>query len=425
MTYIEFFDSVSIENICACLTMAPERVICLGPDLKPMEKCIAACKKVFEKRGHEIEFICKTLPKNDLGKAVSVLTEIVETYENCAFDIMGGEEILNVALGIVYERYPEKNIQVHKFNVQSGVLYDCDSDGETVYNDVPALNIEENVQIYGGDVLFGGVSDYGTYDWNLSDEFIGDVEQMWKICKGHIKFWNLQITIFSAMETVGNCEDGLTTVVSKKTLDAYLEKNRIKKVTDDDIVRALIKNDLLTYYNDDGETVTISYKDLQIKRCLTKAGQALEMKIYATAWALKEKDGSYVYNDALNGVVIDWDGKYHDENQHNYYDTENEVDIMLMKGVIPVFISCKNGYFDTDELYKLSTVAERFGGKYSKKVLITTMIDTFGEAKNHILQRAEDMNITVIKNIQDMTDIDLADELRYLWNNKSRKGERK
>ncbi len=389
-----------------------------------MKKHIEVCEKIFQKRGHNIEFAYRTLPKNDLEKAVSVISDIVDTYGDCAFDITGGEEILNVALGIVYERYPEKNIQIHKFNVQNGMLCDCDKDGETVYNDVPYLNIDESVQLYGGDVLYGGVDEYGTYDWNLSEEFINDVNLMWKICKGHISFWNLQTTVFSAMETVGRCEDGLTTIVSKKALDDYLAKNRIKKVTDDDIVKALIKKDLLTFYKDNGETVTISYKDRQVKRCLTKAGQALEMKVFVTAWSLKEKDGTFVYNDALNGVVIDWDGKYQDDGVHTYYNTENEIDIMLMRGVVPVFISCKNGYFDADELYKLSTVAEKFGGRYAKKVLVSTAIDTFGDSGGHILRRAEDMKITVIKNIQDMSDTDLEDEIRLLWSY-DKKGERK
>lgn len=84
----------------------------------------------------------------------------------------------------------------------------------------------------------------------------------------------------------------------------------------------------MKYFEDDETTVTISYKDEQVKKCLTKAGQALEMKIYTTAKDLLDKDGVPVYDDAMNGVVIDWDGELHDETVEDIYDTENEIDII-------------------------------------------------------------------------------------------------
>jgi hypothetical protein len=107
--------------------------------------------------------------------------------------------------------------------------------------------------------------------------------------------------------------------------------------------------------------IIVSYKNEQVKKCLTKAGQALEMKIYTTAKALLDKDGVPFYDDTLNGVVIDWDGEFHDESVEDIYDTENEIDVMLMHDVVPVFISCKNGTVTSDELYKLNTVADHYG----------------------------------------------------------------
>ena len=174
---------------------------------------------------------------------------------------------------------------------------------------------------------------------------------------------------------------------------------------------------MLTYFEDDETTVTISYKNEQVKKCLTKAGQALEMKIYVTAKDILDKDGTPVYDDALNGVVIDWDGEFHDESVEDEYDTENEIDIMLMHDIVPVFISCKNGIVTADELYKLNTVAERFGGQYSKKVLVATSISDFGEQGMYLRQRAKDMNIKLIEGVQDIDDVELEKKLRNIWNN--------
>ena len=37
----------------------------------------------------------------------------------------------------------------------------------------------------------------------------------------------------------------------------------------------------------------------------------------------------------------------------------NEIDVMMMHGMQPVFISCKNGSVETEELYKLLKTARR------------------------------------------------------------------
>ena len=54
----------------------------------------------------------------------------------------------------------------------------------------------------------------------------------------------------------------------------------------------------------------------------------------------------------------------------------NEIDVLVLKGTIPTFISCKSGILNSKTalraLYELDVVASRFGGKYAKKVLVTT-----------------------------------------------------
>ena len=153
MTYVEFFDKIASENISACLTYVPDRVIYIGDDYKVMNKHIVNYNKVFSERGYNIEFIAKSVSKSNLENAVKLLSEIVEAYDDCVFDITGGEEILNLALGVVYSKYPDKNIQIHKFNLRNNAIYDCDKDGKTIYKETPTLSIDENIRISGTTVL--------------------------------------------------------------------------------------------------------------------------------------------------------------------------------------------------------------------------------------------------------------------------------
>lgn len=411
MTYIEFFDKIASENISACLTYTPDRVIYIGDSKKQMNKHMAYYRRVFADRGVNIDFSCRTVSKSNLESAVKVLTDLVEEYDDCVFDITGGEEILTLALGVVYAQNPGKNIQIHKFNLRNNTLYDCDKDGVTVYRDTPTLSVVEQVRIYGGDVLWGGLMEEKTCRWDLSGDFLGDIETMWQICRENVRKWNTQIGVLDAVCKVGQIsEDGLSASTDISSVDTQLAQYR----TDYRVIRSvlvpLLRAGLLTGYEEDGFTVSVSFKNMQIRKCLTKAGLALELKIYAEALALTDDSGEKLYDDAVNGVVIDWDGEGDDE-----FGTENEVDILLMHDMVPVFISCKNGYVTTDELYKLNTVAERFGGGYGKKILVATALETMGDAANYLRRRAKDMNIRLIDDLQDLSEEDLQKRMRTLW----------
>ena len=419
MTFIEFFDREPVENVVTCLTLVPDRVILIGDQSKLIHRHISRYEKVFSARGNGIAFLSKTVSKSNLDHTVSVLSEIVETYEDCVFDITGGDELLLVALGIVVSHYPEKNIQIHRINVRNNAVYDCDKDGATVESEIPKLSVAENVIINGGEVVYGDILDDKTFRWDLNDGFIRDVNAMWEICREDPRLWNVQINTFSAMEEVGTVsEDGLSACAYLPSLKHHLSQNEGRYTRAKGIIDDLLEKGLLTFYDDkDGDTVAVGYKNLQVKKCLTKAGLILELKVYISALNLADLDGIPVYHDGENGVLIDWDGEIHDQEQDNQYDTRNEIDVILMHDAIPVFISCKNGFFTADELYKLNTVTKCFGGKYAKQVLVATNLQNMGETGKYIRQRAEDMQIRLIEDFRDLDDAGIEKKLKNLWRN--------
>lgn len=359
MTFIEFFDKTSVENICACLTQAPERVIMLGDKTKLLLRHAERYKAVFAERGHNVEFICKSVNRNNLQSIVAFLSDIVETYDNCSFGLTGGDDLFLTAAGIVYERYKHKNIQLHRFNIRNNTVYDCDGDGNTfAVNENSALSVSENIRIYGGDITYG---EGGKAKWKLDEEFKRDIRTIWDICKKDVKDWNSCI----------NSSDKHSRVFCDLEQAGLLRRvgNRIE------------------------------YKNPQIKQCLTKAGLALEMIIYLAGKEAVDANGNKIYSDVMNGVCIDWDGS----TDSGKYDTKNEIDVIMMHGMLPVFISCKNGSVETEELYKLNSVAEKFGAQYAKKILVATALDNMGEFSSYFRQRAKDMNIRIVEGLQKMS----------------------
>ena len=412
MTYIEFYDPVSVENIATCLSYMPDRVVLIG-DSKQVNPRIVHYKRVFADRGHsEVEFIHKAISKSNLTTALRELNKLVDTYDDCVFDITGGDEMLLLALGMVCATRTDKKIQIHKINLRSGTMYDCDQDGETVFADIPQLSVEENIRIYGGDVVYGGIDSIDTYRWDLTEDFCRDVDAMWHVCRGVGQKWNIWITIIDAICAQGD-SDSLSVTAAVQDVWQSLPSS-IRYDLPPGFIHALTEAGVLTHFEDDGTTVSVGFKNRQVKRCLTTEGQVLELKMYLIAKQAADTDGP-VYNDALCGVKIDWDADIHED---NFLDVENEIDILLMHGVIPVFVSCKNGYVDPDELYKLHTVAHRFGGPYAKAVLMAPAIDNLPNGHQTRL-RAQEMDIRVLDGavLCSADDEELTRQMKCLWFN--------
>lgn len=412
MTYVEFFDTTEVENLCTCLVQPPERVILIGGDARKLGVHAERYRRIMADRGHTVEFVCRGVNRNKLQDIVAELERIVTTYNDCVFDLTGGEDLYLVAVGIVWERYRDRGLQMHRFNGYTGTICDCDLDGETIAQGiVPSLTVEENIRIYGGEVIRDEEKACYTYEWDMNEEFCADIDAIWRICRADTRLWNRQIGVLKALAAPS---ESLAASAEQQALIPVLQQSGGVFVWDDRVLRPLTEQGYLTVCEYDGEHVSVAFKNEQIKRCLTKEGQALEMKIYRIARECQEK-GVSVYDDVMNGVAIDWDGKVHTDGEAR--DTQNEIDVMMMHGIIPVFVSCKNGFIDMDELYKLSAVADEFGAKYAKKVLVATGLEYAGGFALDLRQRAADMGIRVVEGVQRMTDEELIRVVKSLWFN--------
>lgn len=398
MTYIEFFDKEDSENICSCLSYLPKRVVFVGSDGDVMQKSVERYKKLFENRGESVEFMYRATPKRNMPAVLSVLEELVEKYDNCVFDLTGGDEVYIFAVGVIMERHKDKNLQAHKFYLENGKIVDCDMDGTTVYKDAPVLSVRENISIYGG--VATSASSFPN-----RKEASEDIAALWKYCSELGRAWNSRVSFLEELDGAGKKSDSALTVTvpQKRVATQMLDKDR-------DFLEELKRRGLLTRLEFKNGTVVLTYKNSFVKRCLAKAGNVLELYVCHAAAIAAERDGSPCYNDVKTGVIIDWDGRAKSRN-----DTENEIDVLMMHGTVPVFVSCKNGFVATDELYKLQAVAERFGGKYAKKAVVTATLDTDSEFGEYFRHRARDMGIVCIDNVREISLKKLSERLSNLW----------
>ena len=406
MTAVEFWDKRSVENIISSLIYCPDKVILIGEG-KKVQVFAQRYRAFLAGRGLSTQVESRSIQRNSLSNIVDVLSQIVQVEEQCVFDLTGGEDLALVAMGIVFQLYPEKKIQMQRCNVRSGVITDCDGDGNVLYSGKPELTIEELIGIHGGKVRHSSQARKATPTWDLTGDFKQDVDALWQLCKVDPALWNSRIRILAAMEHL--CDGDEEICISRAALQQHLRQSRIRQVDMTPFLKELYRQNLIHTYWETEELISFRFKNPQIRQCLLTAGLVLELKVYLTALNLRDKDGSPGCTDAKNGVVIDWDAQLQSQEGS---DTENEIDVIAMHGMIPLFISCKNGFIDTEELYKLDTVTSRFGGAYAKKMLLCTYFGKQGPAMDYFRQRARDMHIHLVENVHEMSDESLAKVLR-------------
>ena len=73
----------------------------------------------------------------------------------------------------------------------------------------------------------------------------------------------------------------------------------------------------------------------------------------------------------------------------------NEIDVMAVRGTQPVFISCKTCEIKTEALNELAILRDRFGGKGSRAVIVTSAAGTKSRAV--MRRRAAELDIEVIE----------------------------
>jgi hypothetical protein len=235
---------------------------------------------------------------------------------------------------------------------------------------------------------------------------------MWEICRQDAAKWNMLLKLFAQAESIDiEKADPLRLRASLKGMSNTIYYANEEYLDKSEILSYLLDHNLLTKCDWEDGTMELVFKDQQTKKVLTKAGTLLELVMYFAAMIATDDDGQPVYNDVMTGVGINWDA---DEDGETVI-TQNEIDVLMMHGMVPVFVSCKSGMVEMEELFKFATVADRFGGTYAKRVLVAPGLGETGNAES-IRARALDMNIQILENTYELPFLELKESVSGLWN---------
>ena len=392
MTLIECFTNSHIDNIAACLRLRPEKLVLVGK-IEEMRQPCERYKKLLEKRGQKTEVTLRDVTAKDFADICAVLMNIVREEKDCIIDLTGGDEPVIMAVGGLLMGLDESvrsRIRVEKYDRKIGSVIDCIHDNRPVSYDRVDLTVDEFIELHGGITREGGYQPPKSGGRR-------EVDKLWEMASRDTKAWNRTVSWLNEFESRSDSD-----------LQVYLPLGHIRHgIADFDKKEAAVR-DLLAEFSRYGviddqssrNSLEYTYRSRLLHHCTRKEGNILEVKTLLESRDVQEKGRAY-FGDCRMSVDIDWDGTWHQPEERTP-DTHNEIDVMVMHGMTPLFISCKNGNVD-EELYKLNTVAERFGGLYARKMLIVSELERKGKAASRAMaQRARDMGIYLVTDAADL-----------------------
>jgi len=395
--FIEFFSDEALENVMTLLAYKPGKIIFLGHKYLMITKKINSLRRFAERISPETELDFIEVPRDDLDSIIKTLSKIADDYPEARYELTGGSELILMAFGYISATKNLNNLRIDPFS-----NFELEMKGGNVSKKFNRLQmtVEDDIVLHGGSLA----EETGSFStWRFTDEFLADIRSIWK-CAAELKHkWNLYCSnVENCIKRFPGDEAGLFRI-PKSALGSSVE-----------LFRIMNNIHMIHDYHENGKSIRFYFKNEMIKNILTKTGNILELHVYEVATR------SVTFNDAVIGAVIDWgnESETHVPYQHGGTpDTINEIDVILMRGLIPTFISCKSGKASSLALHELQTITHRFGGNYAKKALVlANPCDTNSSGSSFFKQRAKEMHIWVIDNVYNMTDEELLSRLNRIQN---------
>ena len=403
MRLIECYTDSHVDNLSACLRLKPRELVMVGCG-EAMAGTVQRYRRLLRGRGLDTRVTLCDVGGLPFAQLCPVLGKLVCRDEECVIDLTGGDETVILAVGAVLAKLASEgcsHVRVERQDHDTGFVWDCVTDACLGDAGEVSFSVEELVALHGGSIQPGS--------WQPpAGVNVRDIQKLWQMVCDSPKAWNKSMMLLSEFESRAESKN-----------QVYLPLGHIRgRISDFDRKERELRELLGQFQKlgvvDDRSTrdcLAYTYRSELMRHCTQKAGNMLEIKTLLEGRDA-ENAGKPFFGDCRMGVSIDWDGVVNPP-RDRIPETRNEIDVVLMHGTTPLFISCKNGNIGEEELYKLHTVATRFGGPHARKMLIATELDRKSVSANRaFIQRAWDMDIFLVTDGAQLAREEWAEVLR-------------
>ena len=349
-TLIELYDERPIENVLAMEVFRPAEVVFLCPAEAAQDRAMQEkLREYAKKQGLDTRLTFLETSPYRADRVKRQLQRVVESHPDCALDITGGTDAALFAGGLLCA---EASIPVFTFSRKRGRFYNISG---ADFADELLCTVEHEVE----DVFLmaGGALRPGRVDNALLPRYLPKIDALFGIYMRYRREWARLVTY---IQRLSQCPpDDKPPLHAEGPWEVKGEQGKRVEAPEPalrDLARAGFLRRLRIRR---GESVAFDFRDAQIRWWLRDVGSALELHVYKACL------DTGIFHDVRSSVVVDWAGEGKRDS------VTNELDAVAVRGITPLFVSCKTCAVSTDALNELAILRDRFGGAAARAAIVT------------------------------------------------------
>lgn len=376
-TLIELYDERPVENVLAAEVFRPERVVFLcPPEVAQSKRTQKVIREFLSHRGVEAELVFLESSMYNTSKIKRQLLHAVEEYPDCVLDITGGTDAALFAGGLLCA---ETSVPVFTFSRRRGRFYNI--------HNAPFADERECGVRYSVEDCFrmaGGAMRMGRVDNAVIAKYLDRIDPFFSLYLKHRGEWPRIVTF---MQRASRAEQDAPVPLAVDSPYVVKGEYGSRISAPEQALRGFEELGFISGLEiESGKRVAFKFEDAQVRAWLRDVGSVLELYIYKACL------DSGLFQDVRTSAVVDWEGDFSQDN------VTNELDVMAMRGIVPLFISCKTCAISTEALNELAILRGRFGGETAKAAIVTSQ-----RCRNITRHRASELGIDVI-DLDDLND---------------------
>ena len=384
-TLIELYDERPIENVLAAEVFRPERTVFLCPaEIAQSPQKQQSIRELFSRRGVGTECIFLETSLLYADKVERQLKKVISAYPDPAIEITGGSDAALFACGRLCGSFA---VPVFTYSRKRGRFYDI-SNAPFARDKIPDIRygIDDIFLMAGGRTAEGRVNNAGLARYA---DFIPRFFSVYRECR---REWQRAVDY---MQRASRTEESPAPLTVNAGFRVKGEHGSVLEAPER-VLRALEEIGALQELRISGAGVSFTFADRQIRSWLRDVGSVLELSLY------RQCLDSGLFQQVRTSVIVHWEG------EETKDAVSNEIDVMAVRGIMPLFISCKTCAASTEALNELAILRDRFGGPMAKAVLATAQ-----PCRAVTRHRAAELGITIL-DWEDLKAGDIRENLRQL-----------